>query len=172
MINKYRVFCATDNKFEHVICDGTPTKCPVDDTHNISSELTSILEDNISVNDGTPTELSLDNYKKLRLNEIDAKTQELIVTNGFAFDSKNFSMSPEAQANWIGLKTMESLLTFPVEITTSDDEAYSLTQANLNAFCGTALAAKQVHLDSGRALKVQVKNATDEAGVDAVVDNR
>ena len=63
-------------------------------------------------------------------------------------------------------------MTFPIDISTKDDNEYSLEQADLDAFLGAALATKQGHLDSGRTLKVSVANATNQAELDAVVDNR
>jgi hypothetical protein len=42
----------------------------------------------------------------------------------------------------------------------------------VDAFVGTGIGTLQAHLDSGRSLKISVNAATDEAGVDAVVDNR
>ena len=103
--------------------------------------------------------------------EIDTRTQELIL-GGFTFDSQVFSLSERAQINWTGLRTMEDVLTWPVSITTMADSAYSLTQANLVPFLGTGLAVKQSHLDSGRALKIQINAAVDEAAIDAVIDTR
>lgn len=171
-MKKYQIYCTTENTWHHVASNNTLSKCPIDDGHTIDSNSIAIVNDNYIYKDGDMTELSLVEYKQLKNSLIDNKTQELIHNNGFAFDSKNFSMSTDAQANWIGLKSMEALLTFPVEITTSTDEAYSLTQANLNAFCGTALATKQAHLDSGRAIKIQVNTCTTEIEIDAVEDNR
>jgi len=81
-------------------------------------------------------------------------------------------LSIEAQSNWLGLKTLESLLTFPMDVTTKDDQAYNLTSANLDSFVGAAAAAKQGHLDSGRVLKVSIDGAADQAALDAIVDNR
>lgn len=115
--------------------------------------------------------LFLSDNKEARRKAIDAKTVQLI-GQGFTFDSNTFSLSEPAQLNWVGLKTLEAALTWPVNITTKDDKQYSLTQANLDSFMGTGLAAKQAHLDSGRALKLQVDAATDQATLDAIVDNR
>ena len=64
------------------------------------------------------------------------------------------------------------MLTWPVTITTKDDDSYSLVQTDLSSFVGTGMAIKQTHLDSGRNLKISVKAATDINGVNAVVDNR
>jgi hypothetical protein len=135
------------------------------------TDYNNLVWDGTSITKATLDAEWLDFYKNLKIAEIDERTVELIGL-GFTFDSKHFSLSENAQTNWIGMKTMELLLTWPIEITTSGDESYSLTLANLNSFSGTALGTKQAHLDSGRALKILALAATDEAGVDAVVDNR
>lgn len=107
----------------------------------------------------------------LKCAEIDEKTQRLI-SQGFAFDGEQFSLSVRAQTNWLGLKVLENLLVFPVELTTHDDKAYYLEQADLNAFVGTGAAIVQQYLESGRALKGQVLAAQSLAEVDAVEDLR
>lgn len=119
-----------------------------------------------------------DSYETVTLGEkeakntlIDTRTQELIA-QGFAFDGHVFSLSPAAQMNWSGLKTFEALLAWPVKITANGDLEYSLAQANLVPFVGTALGTIAAHYTSGRALKLQVNAATTQAEIDAVVDDR
>ena len=110
--------------------------------------------------------------RKLNKNEaIDKRTVELI-NGGFIFDSNTFSLSEPAQLNWVGMKTLEALMSFPSDITTKDDGLYSLTQANLDPFIGTAMATKQAHLDSGRLLKISINAATTIEEIDAIEDNR
>ena len=84
----------------------------------------------------------------------------------------NFSLSLEAQNNWMGLVLFQSMLSWPIGLTTNDDQEYSLELANLNAFVGTGVNTVKSHIASGRALKLAVNAATDKAGVDAVEDNR
>lgn len=127
------------------------------------NELDTIIEEHV--------EETLDEKKAKRIIEIDEKTQELIRI-GFTFDSQIFSLSREAQINWLGLKTLESLLNWPVTVTTKDDLEYSLENSNLNNFLGTASLTKQSHLDSGRTLKLEILQATNQTELDAVVDNR
>lgn len=106
--------------------------------------------------------------------EIDKRTVELI-NEGFTFNTKTFSLSTEAQIKWQGMKTGSDngLLTYPVKITTIDDLEDSLADATaVNDFFAAGLSAVKGHLDSGRALKVDVANATTVAEVNAVVDNR
>lgn len=127
--------------------------------------------------DGAPrtqTELDdlwIDCLRKIKDIEIDKKTVELI-SAGFSYDSNNFSLSETAQINWLGIKLMQDLLTFPLEVSTKNDYKYSLAEVNVDAFVGTGAAVKQAHLDSGRSLKVDVADATTEAEIDLIVDNR
>ncbi|HSG29084.1 MAG TPA: hypothetical protein VLA34_11435, partial [Candidatus Krumholzibacterium sp.] len=104
----------------------------------------------------------LEVYKSIKNGAIDKRTQELIA-EGFSFDGKTFSMSANAQRNWIALRANSDLLTWPVSITTIDDDEYSLSLANLPAFEGAGMAAGAGHYNSGRALKLQVNAATDKA---------
>lgn len=111
-------------------------------------------------------------YKDQKNDAIDSKTAELI-SSGFTYDSTVFSLSNEAQKNWIGLDLAKGDMTYPVKISTKSDVEYSLVDATaVHNFYLTGVAAKQGHLDSGRALKIQVNDATTVAEVDAVVDNR
>lgn len=119
-------------------------------------------------------DLSLSEYKDNKIKEIDSKTQELI-SQGFPYNGSQFSLSSHAQLNWIGMKTadIQDLLTFPMGITTIDDEEYSLvSKTDLTTFYVTGLGYKKAILDSGRSLKVTVGAAVDKAGIDAVQDNR
>ena len=114
---------------------------------------------------------SLVSHKKRKKRAIDAKTVSLIV-KGFTFDGDVFSTSIRAQINWNNLKHSESDFTWPVEISTRNGGAYSLTQANLPSFWLASRDHIKGHYDSGRALRVQVNAATTHAEVDAVVDTR
>lgn len=114
---------------------------------------------------------SLSAKKESRFIEIDIKTGQLIAA-GFSFDSQTFSLSANAQANWNTLKSQESEFTWPVEISTADNNTYSLAQVDLSTFWQTGRDTVKGHLDSGRSLKKQVYDAANEAAVDAVVDTR
>lgn len=109
--------------------------------------------------------------KQMRYGEIDLGTGTLIAA-GFTYDSQTFSLSVAAQTNWNTLKDSESEFTWPVEVSTLDNNAYDLTAANLSAFWTAGKDAIKGHLDSGRALKKSVFDAADTAAVDAVVDSR
>ena len=118
----------------------------------------------------------LPELKEAKLAAIDAKTNQLIA-QGFIFDGHTFSLSLNAQSNFMGIKvaTEGGLLTednYPYELTTLDDEAYQLSWALKDAFFGSVLNAVATHLAYGRALKVAVKSATTQAELDLIVDNR
>lgn len=127
------------------------------------SALDTLIQNHIAV--------PLDQYKKKRYNEIDKKTGGMIAA-GFTYDSKQFSLSLNAQSNWNALKDDTSEFTWPAEISTIDEDTYDLDEANVGAFWNAGKDVLKGHLDSGRALKKSIKDATDKAGVDAVVDNR
>ena len=114
---------------------------------------------------------SLADCKATRYVEIDAKTGGLI-SAGFVYDSKTFSLSPNAQANWNSLMDNQSEFNWPVDITTIDNDTYSLEVANISAFWNAAKNVLKGHLDTGRVLKKEIFDATDKTSVDAVVDNR
>jgi len=113
--------------------------------------------------------LSIQKMDKIKL--IDDKTVTLI-DNGFVFDGETFSLSSKAQMNWLGLKSLQSLLTFPINITTMADTSYSLTEANLDLFVTTASGTVQYYLDSGRSIKSQVSAAATEADLLTIQDLR
>jgi len=115
--------------------------------------------------------IKLAEAQKVKNKEIDDKTGELI-SKGFEFDSETFSYSDKAQLNWTAMKAAADMLVYPIELSTLDDGEYSLTEANSAGFFAAAISTKQDHLNSGRALRKQVRQAITIAEVDQVVDNR
>lgn len=116
----------------------------------------------------------LDDYKASRNRKIDSKTGELI-DQGFEYDNVVFSLSQNAQRNWLAIYTasMDPNMPYPVVISTAVNEEYTLASpASISAFYWTGFAVLKGHYDSGRTLKIQANNATDHAGVDAVSDDR
>ncbi len=173
MMNKYKIWCVTDQKWEEVISSTTPTECPIDSLHTVDSNSAVIIEKEIKKLDGSPENLTLDEYKSMKYGDIDRKTGELI-SQGFTYLSNQFSLSSTAQHNLNGLEISKDLLTYPVEYNTIDDTGvYQVVDAtDMHNMYLAALTAKKGHLDSGSALKSQVRVSTDKAGVDAVIDNR
>lgn len=111
--------------------------------------------------------------KRIRADEIDAKTDELIAA-GFTYDSVQFALTSESRARIHGAYTARAGLTYPVEWDSIDDtDMVSLADTtDVEAFFDTALAVFRGHVDSGTTLKTQVRVASDQSELDAVVDNR
>ncbi len=170
-MNKYKLYCQTESSWKEVIASANPTVCPSDPAHTIDSTSISIIEKDILYNDGTPTELTLAEYKQLKLNDINKRTDELIA-QGFTFDSKQFGLDVNRRLDWLGLEVLKSSLTFPKTIISMDGSGYSIAEADVINFILTGAGVYKGHIASGGSLKAQVLAATDEAGVDAVVDNR
>lgn len=114
---------------------------------------------------------SLVKEKADKVLDIDTRTRE-IIAGGFAFDGHQFSLSTQAQTNWLGLISLQSLFSWPVTVTTNADTGYSLAQASLSAFVGTACATIGAAIGAGRALKIAANAAADKTELDAVVDAR
>ena len=119
--------------------------------------------------------LSLADLKIARYEMIDKRTGEL-VSQGFTYASKVFSLSQNAQINISALDhTRDDVaLTYPITYNTIDDlDSYIVIDAvDLHNMYLTALATKKAHIDSGSSLKQQVRDAIDIAAVNAIIDNR
>lgn len=115
----------------------------------------------------------LSELKARRYEEIDVKTGELI-SEGFPYAGKVFSMSTNAQSNLLGVYTAKELLAYPFAWNVKDDsETYQIADATEMAnFFMSALGFKKAMQDSGTVLKGQVRDAVDIAAVNAIVDNR
>ena len=109
--------------------------------------------------------------KEIRFLQIDKRSGELMSV-GFVYGAETFSTSGNAQRNFNTLKNQEGEFTWPVEVSTKENYKYDLAQANLAAFWTAGKDFIKGHLDSGRTLKVSVSDATTQAELDAVVDNR
>ncbi len=117
----------------------------------------------------------LDSVKASKLLAIDTRTDALIA-GGFVYSSKTFSLSLPAQVKMNGSHMVrdDPAFAYPVIWNTMDDnDTISLADsATLDAFYLTALGTVRGHLDSGTALKDQVRAAVTVAVVNAIVDNR
>lgn len=118
---------------------------------------------------------SLEVIKRAKVNAIDERTDALIAS-GFSFASKQFSLSLFSQNKIIGTHQIkdDAALVYPIRWNTLDDEdAIEIADATqLDGFYKTALGTIRARLDSGTALKDQVRAATTIADVIGVVDNR
>lgn len=116
---------------------------------------------------------SVDGYKSYLYDKVDNKTGKLI-SQGFTYNAKVFSLSENAQNNLLGTYSAKDLLTYPFSWSVKDDsEVIQITDATeMATFFMTALGAKKAHQDSGTVLKQSVAACTTIAQLEAIVDNR
>lgn len=114
---------------------------------------------------------SLIDEKVARILEIDANTRA-IIARGFTFDGNSFSLSVQAQMNWIGLYSFQSLFVFPINVTTLANTAYPLSHDDLVAFIGVGAGVVATAIGTGRALKILVNAAETKEDLSAIVDTR
>ena len=148
---------------------GAPRLIIIGDTIEIANEVLDQTALNTIIHDHVA--LSLSDLKATKVLDIDARTRE-IIAGGFAFDGQTFSLSEQAQMNWLGLITLQDMATWPKEVTTNADTAYSLTLGNLPTFIGAGMAVIDGAVAAGRTLKIAANAATTQAELDAVVDTR
>lgn len=79
---------------------------------------------------------------------------------GFTFDSRQFSLSENAQKNWSDLHQFQAIFTFPKLIGTLDNLGYNLSQANLMPFIGSALNLLDTILNNCRNKKAEILACT------------
>jgi len=123
----------------------------------------------------------LSTLKKEKNAAIDNRTSQLIDA-GYEYpaDSGNtFSMSLAAQKNIMAYKQVIDIgaATYPLKMTFTDpdglDDEYDFEDADaFNVFYAGAFMFVQTQYNSGRALKLEVKNASDIDELNAVIDNR
>jgi hypothetical protein len=117
----------------------------------------------------------LDHEKQKMHIEIDARTAELI-SNGYIYKEKAFSLSPNAQTNILALYSTkdEPEMIYPIRYNTIDDtDSYDLVDAaDVKGMYLTALAFKKGFIDSGTALKDSVRAASTPEELTAIKDNR
>jgi hypothetical protein len=115
--------------------------------------------------------MTLEELKHIRYTEIDMTTG-ILISQGFVFAGKTFSLSTNAQINWSNLPNLPDVV-FPLAISTiNDEEIYELSLANKMNFYYSAVNGKNGPLQSGNALKAQITACVDEACVNSIVDTR
>lgn len=118
---------------------------------------------------------ALDLAKSNKFAAIDAKTT-LLINRGFVFANLAFSLSQSAQSTLLGLEQIKDdpALVYPINYNTIDDSSYLalVNAAMVHGMFMTAVGTYRYWLDSGTALKNQVRAATTVAEVEAIVDNR
>lgn len=144
---------------------------------NITGDVLSVICGNISdlsVLNATVhnhVAITLADKKAERIKVVDART-DAIIGSGFSFDGNQFSLSTQAQMNWIGLYTLKDLQSWPIGITTAANETYQLALLGLIAFIAAGSQVIKNAVGSGRALKIAINAATTQEELDAVVDTR
>jgi hypothetical protein len=117
----------------------------------------------------------LEIYKQERFEQIDSKTTELI-GQGYTYSGKQFSLSEDAQTNILALFTTKDdpILTYPIRFNTLDNLGFydAIDSTTISNMYYTALATKKAHLDTGTALKDQIRNAVTKNDIDSINDNR
>ena len=113
---------------------------------------------------------TLEEFKDLKLYEIDKKTQGLIF-KGFQYANLTWSLSITAQINWSNLLQLPDAL-FPLPIQAKDLTVYNLPLDERMNFYLTALNSKNLPLQSGHALKLQVQAMTTIDEINNFTDNR
>lgn len=122
--------------------------------------------------------MTLEELKQHRYAQIDAKTGEFI---GQGYDypvaSGNvFSLSKNAQINLMGLDNSKDdpAMVYPIIYNTiNDEQTYSIPDASvLHDMYLRALGVKRSYLDSGTAIKDQIRAAANIAAVNAITDTR
>lgn len=111
-------------------------------------------------------------YEKFAAVDLVTKQQ---IYNGFTHASTVFSLSNEAQMNWMRIRMIQQAggITFPYSISTMDNDEYMIEdEPELDLFF-TAMSTKLAYeIGVGRALKDQVKALTTASEVEAWVDPR
>lgn len=135
---------------------------------DVVSTMTQVEKDSVDAT-GLPA------YKTVKFTAIDLRTDQLI-SAGFTFSTKQFSLSANAQARLMGINQVrtDAAITYPIRWNTIDDlDYYDVPDAaTVLSFYLTAVGTYRGHVDSGTALKDSVRAAATMAAVDAVVDTR
>lgn len=113
--------------------------------------------------------------KAAKFVDIDRRTDELIAL-GFSYSAKQFPLSLEFQSRLLNYlqNRDEPEFAYPVEWNTIDDLGVhsSANASDLEAICDAMQTQIRTHVDSGTALKTQVRAAANVAAVVAIVDPR
>ena len=110
---------------------------------------------------------TLATYKAAKIAEVDAETHRRI-SLGFTHNATLFSLSMEAQTNWLGLKAFSSDFTYPLDVSAKDESIYAIAdETEALTMAAVAAGTKDAHLSPGRTVKAAVLAAADEAAVDA-----
>ena len=169
----YELRCDTEEAYVQVWGIDTPDECPNDAGHTISTVRRLHDHEDYGRDPLTPNNFTFDQNKIRKFQAVDTRTGELIAP-GFAYSSKQFSLSQNAQSSLHGLNARKDTETYPIEWNTIDDlDVYSIDDAtDAGAFYDAAATVWRTHKDSGTTLKSSIRAATTQAELDAVEDTR
>lgn len=127
----------------------------------------------ILTKDNLANELTLDQYKSHRYDEIDSKTFSLI-SEGFTHDSIIFSLSDNAQKNWVNKYADRANLVYPHVISTKDPaSSYSIAnQTAYESFYASGTSAVETIVKTGREIRISIGVAVDREAAEAITDAR
>ncbi len=146
----------------------------LDDVANLGPEYFNIVGDDVVLKtESERNALDLNREKSRRFREIDVRTDDLIAA-GFSYGGMTLSASIYAQARWTAGNVERNLLTYPITVNDlADSGTYDIVDADdFHNLYLTAIATNKYHLDTGTALKNQIRDAATMAELDAVVDDR
>lgn len=140
----------------------------------LTAQQEAILDSTVEAHD--PSDIK--HQKPDRIRAIDQRTTQLI-DKGFEFppgSGVRYSLSVESQSKLLGMDSLrdDPLFTYPVVYNSIDDlgEIAIPDSATIHSFFLMAVGTYRAHLDSGTALKAQIRAATTQEELDAVVDDR
>lgn len=118
----------------------------------------------------------LEKAKLKKLKSIDFRTSELF-DEGFEFPPQSkvfFSLSSNSQNTLLGLNAAREAIQYPINYNSKDDKGKQVipNSESAHSFFLTAVATVKAFLDSGTALKDQVREATNIFELNAITDDR
>jgi len=114
---------------------------------------------------------TLPKAKRKKRREIDRRTQALI-SNGFVYATKTFSLSIKAQLNWMGIGINKDRISYPHEVSRKNGTVDIADAAEAQEIADLAFDTKQGHVKSGATHKKNVNALTTVSDVNAYVDPR
>jgi len=111
---------------------------------------------------------TVSDYRAAVIAAIDRRTQDRI-NSGFTFSGRQFSLSTQAQQNWMVMFLTRTDQTYPLDVSAADHGSFRLANASAVAsFFTAARAAIKGHLDAGRDAKVAALAAVTMNDLDAI----
>lgn len=120
--------------------------------------------------DEPEVEININDLKQQKIDQIDLNTQDLI-SRGFSFANLTWSLSGNAQLNWLGIKIADESK-FPIALLSKEGIGFILPFSERDAFVDAAWNTKNSHLQSGSILELQLNALTTIEEVINFKDNR